>query len=88
MTDRDVVRTKLIALIQPFVRREGDIPIDDKTLLESDLNVNSARMIDLVLEIEDTFQISIEDESIDRLVSVGEAVDLIMEKMLVEVETQ
>jgi acyl carrier protein len=81
MVDRIEVHTKFVELIRPFIRHESNVPINDETSLEADLKVNSARMIDIVLEIEDAFHIAIDDASMRRLDTVGQAVTLIMEKL-------
>jgi acyl carrier protein len=80
MTDRNEVRFKFIALLDPFVRRQAPLQIDEGTHLIDDLNVNSARLVDIILETEERFNIAIDDESADRLHTVGDAINLIMEK--------
>ena len=42
-----------------------------------DLSVNSARLVDIVLELEDSFNISIRDEDVDRIRTVGDAAELV-----------
>jgi acyl carrier protein len=44
------------------------------------LKVNSARLVDVVLEIEDTFGIEVKDEDADKVKTVGDAVQLILAK--------
>jgi acyl carrier protein len=80
MTDRNEIRSKFIALLEPFVRQQTPKPIDEQTRLINDLNVNSARLVDIILETEEAFHITIDDESADRLNAVGDAVDVIVEK--------
>ena len=43
-----------------------------------DLEVNSARLVDIVLEIEDTFDIEVSDDDADQVNTVGDAVKLIV----------
>lgn len=50
------------------------------TDLVDDLQVNSARMVDILLETEEKFGIAIDDQSADRLRTIGDAVELILEK--------
>jgi acyl carrier protein len=42
--------------------------------------VNSARLVDVVLEFEDVFDIEIADDDVDNVDTVGNAVDLIGSK--------
>ena len=50
------------------------------TRIIEDLGVNSARLVDIVLEFEDQFGISIDDEAADKVRTVGDAVQMIVLK--------
>ena len=67
-------------MIRPFVRNLNGDQITDQTLLVDDLNVNSARLVDIMLEMEDRFAILIADEEASELTTVGGAIDLILAK--------
>jgi acyl carrier protein len=47
--------------------------------LLDDLHVNSARIVDVVLDFEDAFNIQIKDSDMDRIRTVGDAVALVKE---------
>jgi acyl carrier protein len=49
----------------------------DEMLLQSDLNVDSPMLVEIVLDIEERYSIHIKDEEIDRLRTVGDLVQLI-----------
>ncbi len=51
-----------------------------ETSILDDLKVNSARLVDIVLDLEDEFDIEVEDEDADKVNTVGDAVQLIMSK--------
>jgi acyl carrier protein len=51
-----------------------------ETSILKDLKVNSARLVDVVLEIEDNFGIEVKDEDADKVKTVGDAVKLILAK--------
>ena len=60
---------KLVELIKPFARnQEGLSNINDSTNFIQDLNINSSRLVDIILALEDTFDISISDEEAEKLV--------------------
>ena len=46
-----------------------------------DLEVSSSRLVDIVLEIEDAFDIEVADDEADKIVSIGAAIDLIQNKL-------
>jgi len=69
---------QLMAIIKPY--------LPEPELLESateesdflrDLKINSAHMIDVVLDVEEAFDIRIEDEDAEKLKTVGDALQLI-----------
>jgi acyl carrier protein len=53
---------------------------DDTNILQ-DLKVNSARLVDVILDFEDAFDIEVEDEDADRVNTIGDAVSLIAAKI-------
>lgn len=79
MSEKEVF-DKVISLIEPFVQNDHALRTAtmDTTILE-DLRVNSARLVDFVLEIEDTFDIEVSDEDADSVKTIGNAVHLIVE---------
>jgi len=80
MNNREEIRSEFIALLAPFVNRRADQPIPESASLIGDLNLNSARFVDIILETEERFNISIDDASADRMRTVGDAIDVILEK--------
>jgi acyl carrier protein len=78
MTQQEV-QTKVVEILRPFVK--SNTPVEQITLETSilkDLKVNSARLVDIVLEIEDAFGIAVKDEEADQVKTVGDAVNLIL----------
>ncbi|MEE2834248.1 MAG: phosphopantetheine-binding protein [Candidatus Latescibacterota bacterium] len=70
---------KVVGILKPFAKNEealGGISLE--TSLMKDLEVNSARLVDIVLEIEDTFDIEVSDDDADQVNTVGDAVKLIV----------
>jgi len=88
MNNREENRSQFLALLAPFVDRRADQPITESTSLLDDLNVNSARFVDIILEAEEKFNISIDDTAADRMRTVGDAIDVIMEKSEVQSRVQ
>jgi len=52
-----------------------------KTNIISDLMVNSARLVDIIIKAEDTFDIQIDDDEADSIITVGDAVDVVSKKL-------
>ncbi|MEM6640681.1 MAG: phosphopantetheine-binding protein [Pseudomonadota bacterium] len=80
MTEAEV-HAKVVELITPFSKNaEALANVSAETDILQDLQVNSARLVDIVLEFEDQFDIEVEDEAADNIRTVGDAVKLIVEK--------
>lgn len=45
------------------------------------LNINSAHLVDIVLDVEDAFDIMLENEDMDRMQTVGDALKIIDAKL-------
>lgn len=70
---------KVIAILKPFAKNEEALSgVSMATSLQNDLEVNSARLVDIVLEIEDAFGIEVSDDDADQVATVGDAVNLIV----------
>ena len=51
--------------------------IEASTNLLSDLKINSARLVDLIIDFEDKFDVEIDDDAADGVATVQDAVNLI-----------
>lgn len=72
------VKEKLINIIKPFVRKDFDFSkLNDNTRILEDLGVNSARLVDIILDMEETFHIEISDETADKIRTVGKATEIV-----------
>lgn len=79
---RDEVFAKVVEIITPFAKdKEALEAVSEDTNILQDLEVNSARLVDVILDFEDEFDIEVEDEDADTVNTIGDAVDLIMTKV-------
>jgi len=75
--NRDEIREKVLALLGRFAGRGAEkTDLSESTTLD-DLEVNSARMIDIILDLEDQFGVTIDDSSSPKLKTVGDVVSLV-----------
>ncbi len=76
------VMEKVVKILTPYVKNETALRhLTPETDILSDLKVNSARLVDVVLAFEDTFGIEVADEDADSVNTVGDAVKLICSKL-------
>lgn len=73
---------KVIEIVRPFAKdKEALQKIDSNTSFLKDLQVSSARLVDIILAIEDKFGIEVGDAEADKVETVGSAVSLIESKL-------
>lgn len=72
----------VVKILTPWVKNEDALQsVSMETNILDDLKVNSARLVDVVIAFEDEFEIEIEDEDVDSVNTVGDAVQLISAKL-------
>ena len=81
MTRKEIF-AKVVEIVRPFVKNQEALDsVDENTNILQDLKVNSARLVDIILDFEDAFDIEVEDEDADAVNTVGDAVGLIAAKV-------
>jgi len=72
------ISTVLEDLVRHFAPKDRvKLPYTRETHLIDDAGIDSPRMIDLVLAVEDAFQITIADDDLAGVRSFGELIDLV-----------
>ncbi len=80
MTQEEVF-AKVVEILTPYVKNKTALAtVTPQTNILKDLEVNSARLVDIVLGMEDSFNIEVADEEADGVITVGDAVKLIQQK--------
>ncbi|MGB5943495.1 MAG: phosphopantetheine-binding protein [Leeuwenhoekiella sp.] len=69
-------------IIKPYLPEDVDPEnISPESHLVRDLNVNSTHLVDIVLDVEDAFDITIEDDELGQMETVDRSIKLIEEKI-------
>ncbi|MFT4833431.1 MAG: acyl carrier protein [Marinoscillum sp.] len=80
--ERQEIFKDLLKIMDPYIdEKELTTEISEESDLINDLMINSAHMVDIVLDIEEKFDIMIEDDFIGKMDTVGDALDIISEKL-------
>ncbi len=80
--NREEIKVELLKIIDPYIdEKEVTTSISEQSDLINDLNINSAHLVDIVLDIEEKFDIMIEDDFISKMDTVGNSLDIIEEKL-------
>jgi acyl carrier protein len=73
---------KLKAIVKPYVNDiEGFKNMTENTDFLNDLKINSANLVDVILDIETEFDIIIDNDSMEKMLNVKSAIDIITTKL-------
>lgn len=80
--DQNDLISKLKTIVSPYIQdQEAFDNLTEETDFINDLKINSANLVDVILDVEDAFDIRIENEEMDNMLSVKAAMDLITAKL-------
>lgn len=80
--EKDQIIDDLVEIIKPYVSEKELLEnIDESKDLINDLHINSAHLVDIVLDIEEKYDIMIDDDAIGKMNTVGEAIEVIKLKL-------
>jgi len=81
MNEQEIFQ-EIVNILRAYTK---DLSLLDKATKEThilnDLKVDSARLVDFVVKCEDVFSITIEDDEVDKIGTIGDAVSLIEKKL-------
>ena len=80
--DKDEAIQKLKEIVKPYVKNEEAlVNINENTDFINDLNINSANLVDVILDVEEVFDIEIDADSMEKMRDVKSALAVIEEKL-------
>jgi acyl carrier protein len=81
MTKEELI-AKLKTIVQPYIQDEDAFKnLSEQTDFINDLKINSANLVDVILDVEDEFDIRIENDDMEKMISVKAAMDIVNEKL-------
>jgi acyl carrier protein len=75
---REEVLAEVIEIVRRFVPADKNPVIAESSAIVADLGVNSLLVLDLVLALEDRYGVSIDDETLETIRTVGDVVGVVM----------
>lgn len=80
--NREETIEKLKGIVKPYIQnQEAFDSLTESTDFIKDLQINSANLVDVILDIEEEFDIVIDNESMERMVDVKSAREIIETKL-------
>ena len=79
---REETLNELKTVIAPYtINKEMLNSINDETDLIRDLKINSANLVDIIIDAEAKYDIEIDYDAADKMVNVGTCIDVISERL-------
>lgn len=80
--DKTQLIDKLKTIVKPYIQNEEAFQnLTEETDFINDLEINSANLVDVVLDVEDEFDIEIDNDSMERMLSVKAVIAIIEAKL-------
>lgn len=80
--DKSELLTAIKKIVQPYVQnQEAFEKLSEETHFIDDLEINSANLVDIILDVEDAYDIEIEDEAMEQMLNVKAAIEIIEKKV-------
>ncbi|MEM0939118.1 MAG: acyl carrier protein [Bacteroidota bacterium] len=79
--NQENIKTDLLEIIKPYLPEDIQIgQVSEEKHLVNDLKINSAHIVDIVLDIEDRFDIMIDDDAIGEMNTVKDSINVVLKK--------
>lgn len=81
MTKEELL-SKLKTIIEPYVQNQDGLHnISEDTNFIEDLEINSANLVDVILDVEDEFGIEIDNDGMDKMLTIKASIEVIRDKL-------
>lgn len=82
MPTKDELIKTLKNIVKPYVQDEQAFEhVTEQTDFMKDLKINSANLVDVALDVEEVYDIEIDNASMERMLTVGDAIAIITQKL-------
>ena len=82
MSDKKEMISELKSIVKPYIQNEEAYNnLDEETDFMNDLKINSANLVDVILDIEDMYDIELDNESMDKMLNVKVTLEVINTKI-------
>ncbi|PWA08960.1 acyl carrier protein [Flavobacterium laiguense] len=76
--NREATIEELKGIVKPYIQNEEAFEaLTEDTDFINDLRINSANLVDVILDIEEKFDVIIDNESMEKMVNVKAAIGII-----------
>ena len=81
---KNEIIAQLKMIVKPYIKnQEAFDNLNENTDFINDLQINSANLVDVILDIEEVFNIEIDNEAMEKMLDVKSALSIIENKLKV-----
>ena len=81
--DREATLEQSKSIVKPYIQnQEAFDTISEETDFVNDLKINSANLVDVILDIEEKFDIMIDNETMKKMITVKSAIGIIEDELV------
>lgn len=78
----EAIQDQLKTIVKPYVNNQANFKnLSSESNFIDDLEINSANLVDIVLDVEDEFDIRIENDDMEKMINVKATVEVIQNKL-------
>lgn len=82
MSEKEQMISELKAIVKPYVQdQEAFDNLHEDTDFINDLKINSANLIDVILDVEEKYDIVLDNDSMDKMLNIKAALEVINTKI-------
>lgn len=79
---KEAIIEKLKSIVKPFIKnQEAFDNLTENTDFITDLQINSANLVDVILDVEEEFDIDIDNLSMEKMITIKAALEIIELKL-------
>jgi acyl carrier protein len=80
--DRTTILIELKKVLAPYTENKAILDgVNEQTDLIKDLKINSANLVDIIIDAESQYNIEIDFDAAEKMFTVGNCIDVISEKL-------
>ncbi|NSL90777.1 acyl carrier protein [Chitinophaga solisilvae] len=80
--DRTTLLATIREVVTPYAKNQEALQqLNEDTDFIKDLKINSANLVDVILDVEEKFNIIIDNESMEKMINVKAAIDIVESKL-------
>jgi acyl carrier protein len=82
MSDKEQMIGELKIIVKPYIQNEEAFEnLNENTDFINDLKINSANLVDVILDVEEKYDIILDNESMDKMLNIKAALEIINTKI-------